>query len=173
MVYDGNEIGLAICRQIVQRDGGTLVKRGIMADQLSLLLVEDSPADVYLVREAMLREGLKVHWDIADDGEWAIRKIDEVDSDASTPCPDLLLLDLNVPRRTGDEVLARIRQSPRLGRTPVVIISSSEWPADRDRLMNLGATEYFRKPSDLQEFMTLGRLVREVHERARLSRPAS
>ena len=85
MVYDGNEIGLAICRQIVQRDGGTLVKRGMMADQLSLLLVEDSPADVYLVREAMLREGLKVHWDIADDGEWAIRKIDEVDSDASTP----------------------------------------------------------------------------------------
>src|SRR6266542_4340909 len=101
-------------------------------DQLSLLLVEDSPADVYLVREAMSREGLKVHWDIADDGEWAIRMIDEVDANASIPCPDVLLLDLNVPRCTGDEVLERIRKSPRLAHTPVVIISSSESPTDRD-----------------------------------------
>ena len=137
------------------------------ADWLSLLLVEDSPADVYLVREAMRREGLKVHWDIADDGEWAIRMIDEVDSNASSPCPDVLLLDLNVPRCTGDEVLERIRRSPRLAHAPVVIMTSSESPADRDRLMKLGATEYFRKPSNLGEFMTLGRLVRETHERAR------
>ena len=141
-------------------------------DRLSLILVEDSPADVYLVREAMRREGLKVHWDIADDGEWAIRMIDEVDSNASTPCPDLLLLDLNVPRRTGDEVLERIRQSPRMAQTPVVIMSSSESAADRDRLMKLGATEYFRKPSNLREFMKLGRLVRDVHGRARSIRPA-
>ena len=171
--------GLRFVRQIAQGDGGTLRKDlsqlnpdGMIPDQLSLLLVEDNPADVYLVREAMRREGLRVHWDIADDGEWAIRKIDELDSNASTPCPDLLLLDVNVPRKTGDEVLERIRQSPRLARTPVVIISSAESPADRDRLMKLGATEYFRKPCDLQEFMTLGRLVREVYERARLNRPA-
>jgi len=135
------------------------------ADWLSLLLVEDSPADVYLVREAMRREGLKVHWDIADDGEWAIRMIDEVDSNASSPCPDVLLLDLNVPRCTGDEVLERIRKSPRLANTPVVIMTSSESLDDRDRLMKLGATEYFRKPSNLREFMKLGRLVREVYER--------
>jgi len=135
-------------------------------DRLSVLLVEDSPADVYLVREAMHREGLSVHLEIADDGEWAIRMIDEVDSNAAAPCPDLLLLDLNVPRHTGDEVLKRIRESPRLARTPVVIISSSESPADRDRLMKLGATEYFRKPSNLKEFMELGRLVRALHERS-------
>ena len=134
-------------------------------DRLCLLLVEDSPADVYLVREAMRREGLKVHWDIADDGEWAIRMIDEVDSNASSPCPDVLLLDLNVPRCTGDEVLERIRKSPRLANTPVVIMTSSESLDDRDRLMKLGATEYFRKPSNLREFMKLGRLVREVYER--------
>jgi len=139
---------------------------GAQPDRLSLLLVEDSPADVYLVREAMRREGLRVHWDIADDGEWAIRMIDEVDSNASTPCPDVMLLDLNVPRCTGDEVLERIRRSPRLAHTPVVIMTSSESLDDRDRLMKLGATEYFRKPSNLREFMKLGRLVREVHERS-------
>ena len=141
-------------------------------DRISLLLVEDSLADVYLVREAMRREGLKVHWDIADDGEWAIRMIDEVDSNSSMPCPDLLLLDLNVPRRTGDEVLERIRQSPRLVHTPVVIMTSSESPADRDRMMKLGATEYFRKPSSLREFMKLGRLVREVHARCASPNPS-
>src|SRR5204863_3708778 len=100
-------------------------------DRLSLLLVEDSPADVYLVREAIRREGLKVDWDIADDGEWAIRRIEEVDSNTSVRCPDVLLLDLNVPRYTGDEVLERIRQSPRLAHTPVVIMTSSTSPADR------------------------------------------
>src|SRR5258706_16010237 len=136
------------------------------ADRLSLLLVEDSPADVYLVREAMRREGLKVHWDIAGDGEWALRMIDEVASNAATPCPDVMLLDLNVPRCTGDEVLERIRKSPRLAHTPVVIMTSSESLDDRDRLMKLGATEYFRKPSNLREFMKLGRLIREVHERS-------
>ena len=140
--------------------------------RLSLLLVEDSPADVYLVQEAMRREGLKVHLEVADDGERAIRMIDEVDSNASAPCPDLLLLDLNVPRRTGDEVLERVRRSQRLAHMPVVIMTSSESAADRERLMKLGATEYFRKPSDLKEFMKLGRLVRDVHERARFTRPA-
>jgi CheY-like chemotaxis protein len=141
-------------------------------DRLSLLLVEDSPADVYLVQEAIRREGLKVHLEVADDGERAIRMIDEVDSNGSAPCPDLLLLDLNVPRQTGDQVLARIRQSQRLAHIPVVVMTSSESAADRERLMKLGATEYFRKPSNLKEFMQLGRLVREVHERARFIRPA-
>src|SRR5438552_1466846 len=125
-----------------------MISKGLMEpwhpDRLSLLLVEDSPADVYLVREAMRREGLRVDWDIADDGEWAIRRIEEVDSNASAPCPDILLLDLNVPRRTGDEVLERIRQSPRLAHIPVVIMTSSASSADRDRLMRFGATEYFR-----------------------------
>ncbi|HSP66220.1 MAG TPA: response regulator [Bryobacteraceae bacterium] len=136
-------------------------------ERLSLLLVEDSPADVYLVQEALRREGLPVHLEVADNGERAIQLIDELDSNASAPCPDLLLIDINVPRRAGDEVLERVHQSPRLAHIPVIIMTSSESEADRERVMKLGATEYFRKPSNLKEFMKLGRLVRQVHQRAR------
>jgi CheY-like chemotaxis protein len=164
------------CSAMCFIQGKLLISKGLMgrrqADRLLLFLVEDSPADVYLVQEAIRREGLQVHLEIADDGERAIRMIEEVDSNASAPCPDLLLLDLNVPRQTGDEVLARIRQSQRLAHIPVVIMTSSESAADRERLMKLGATAYFRKPPNLREFMKLGRLLRELHERARHIRPA-
>lgn len=151
--------------------GKLLISKGLTKrshpGRLSLLLVEDSPADVYLVQEALRREGLQVHMEVADDGERAIQILDEVDSNASALCPDLLLLDINMPRRAGDEVLERVRQSPRLAHIPVIIMTSSESEADRERVMKLGATEYFRKPSNLKEFMKLGRLVRQVHQRAR------
>jgi CheY-like chemotaxis protein len=134
---------------------------------LTLLLVEDSPADVYLVKEALHGEGLCCHLQVADDGERAMKIIDQVDADSDASGPDVLLLDLNVPRRSGDEVLARFRRSPKCANIPVVIMTSSESPADRARVMELGATEYFRKPSNLAEFMKLGSLLRRVHEHAR------
>jgi len=132
------------------------------ARRLSLLLVEDNPADIYLVKEAIQREGLDCHLEVVGDGERAISIIDALDADASTRCPDLLLLDLNVPRKSGEEVLERVRQSPRCLTIPVVIITSSGSPADQDRARELGAAGYFRKPSDFHEFMKLGRLLRNL-----------
>ncbi len=77
--------------------------------------------------------------------------------------PDLLLLDLNVPRRTGDEVLRRIKRSPKCAHIPVVVITSSDSREDHEAAMDLGADEYFRKPSNLKEFMALsGKLVRRL-----------
>jgi CheY-like chemotaxis protein len=137
------------------------------AETLSLLLVEDSPADVFLVREAMLQEGLKVHLEVAEDGQRAFEILDHVDADHMKRAPQLMLLDINVPRRTGNQVLERIRNSPRCAHIPVVMISSSDSPAERNRAFKLGATAYFRKPSNLSEFMELGRLVRELHEQFR------
>lgn len=133
--------------------------------KLSLLLVEDNPADIYLVKEAIRREGLDCQLEVAGDGERAISIIDALDSDGAARCPDLLLLDLNVPRISGDEVLLRVRRSPRCAGIPVVIITSSGSPADHDRARELGAAAYFRKPSDFQEFMKLGRLLRNLHQR--------
>lgn len=132
-------------------------------EQLSLLVVEDSPADVFLVREAMKEEGLGCRMEVADDGEAAIRILDRVDAGAET-VPNLLLLDVNVPRQDGNEVLERIRRSPRCGKTPVVMMSTSDVPSERQRAFDLGATEYFRKPSTLTEFMQLGKLVRRLLE---------
>ena len=129
---------------------------------LSVLLVEDSPADVFLVRRALQVSGGNFHLEVADDGEKAIRILDGVDAGTGDAAPDILVLDVNVPRKTGNEVLERLRKSPRYGRIPVVMISSSDSPDDRRRALELGATEYFRKPSKLAEFMQLGNLVRRL-----------
>jgi len=137
-------------------------------DQLSLLLVEDSPADVFLVKEAMKEEGLRVRMEVADNGESAIAILDRVDAGSSTNAvPNLLLLDVNIPRSNGTEVLERLRRSPRCGTVPVVMISSSDSPADRKRAFDLGATDFFSKPSSLTEFMKLGKLVRRLLEEQR------
>jgi CheY-like chemotaxis protein len=131
--------------------------------QLSLLLVEDSPADVFLVKEAMKEEGLSCRVEVADDGEKAMRILEEVDA-GTEDVPDLLLVDLNVPCQSGTEVLERLRRMPRCARTPVVIMSTSDTPVERKRALDLGATEYFCKPSLLAEFMKLGRLIRRMLE---------
>ena len=131
--------------------------------EIRLLLVEDSPADVYLVKEAMRAEGSPFHLEVADNGETAIEILDRVDADATEPAPGLLLLDLNVPRKDGTQVLERLRHSPRCGEIPVIMISSSDSPAERQRAFALGVTEYFRKPSNLNEFMQLGKLVRRLY----------
>lgn len=130
---------------------------------VSLLLVEDSPADVYLVREAMKAEGVPFRMQVAEDGELALQILNQVEAEADAP-PDVLLLDLNVPRRDGIQILERIRSGPRCSGIPVVVISSSDSPVDRQRALSLGATHYFRKPSTLDEFMQLGRLVLRVYQ---------
>src|SRR5258706_15022741 len=111
---------------------------------LTLLLVEDNPADVFLVKEAMREEGLACDFQVVEDGEKAIAFMDRLDAGIETP-PDLLLLDLNVPRRTGDEVLERIRKSSKCAKLAVVVITSSDSPHDRQRAKDLGADEYVRK----------------------------
>jgi CheY-like chemotaxis protein len=118
------------------------------------------------VMEAMRFEGLDVHLEVVNDGERAIQMLDRVDAGSESALPTLLLLDVNVPRKSGTEVLERLRRSPRCGEIPVVMISSSDSPLDRKRAFDLGATEYFHKPSSLMEFMQLGKLVRRLHEKA-------
>jgi len=130
--------------------------------EIRVLLVEDSAADVYLVREAMSREGLNFRLDVAEDGEKAIEILDHVDANPQEHAPGLLLLDLNVPRKNGMVVLDRLRQSPRCGGIPVIMISSSDSPWDRRSAFELGVTEYFRKPSYLDQFMLLGKIVRRL-----------
>lgn len=132
---------------------------------ISLLLVEDSPADIFLVKEAMRSEGLTFQMEVAEDGESAIRFLDRIDANREMAPPSLILLDINIPRRSGTEVLERLRQTDRCRRVPVVVISSSDSPADRQGALELGACEYFRKPSTLDEFMQLGQLIRRLHER--------
>jgi chemotaxis family two-component system response regulator Rcp1 len=134
--------------------------------KLLLLLVEDNPADVFLVREALREEGLDCDMQIVDDGEQAIQYFDRVKS-GSQAAPDLLLLDLNVPRIGGEQVLERLRKTPPCAHIMVLVITSSDSPHDRQRAAELGADDYFRKPTNLEEFMSLGKLVRRLAEKRR------
>ena len=127
-----------------------------------VLLVEDSPADIYIVRESLKKHLKEVNLQVLNDGEKAFALIEAAEADDSAPSPALLILDLNLPKRSGQEILQRIRKSSKLGRIPVVIFTSSDSPADRAETTKLGATAYFRKPADLEEFMCIGKLVQRV-----------
>jgi len=131
-----------------------------------ILLVEDAEPDVFLVREALRQAGLAFDLKVLDDGEKAVEFIDQLDGDADAQCPELVLLDLNLPKRSGDQILEHMRHSERCSRVPVVIVTSSDSPKDRAQTSRLGATQYFRKPSRLDEFMKLGSLVRGIIEKA-------
>ena len=113
-----------------------------------LLLIEDNPADVELVEEAL--------------AEAAIDYIEHIETEPACRFPDLVLLDLNLPKVSGEEVLNRMRSSRKCRAAKVLIISSSDTPSDRERLLKLGANEYFHKPSSLKQFMELGPRVRAL-----------
>jgi CheY-like chemotaxis protein len=127
-----------------------------------VLLVEDSPADIYIVRESLKKHMKEINLQVLNDGEKAFALIEASEADDSMPSPALLILDLNLPKRSGQEILQRVRQSSKFGRIPVVIFTSSDSPSDRAETTKLGATAYFRKPADLEEFMCIGKVVQSV-----------
>jgi CheY-like chemotaxis protein len=127
-----------------------------------IVLAEDNPADVGLVRAALREHEVVCDLRVISDGEEALSFIDRLDRDSRIPCPDLLLLDLYLPKRDGNEVLKHLRASERCARTPVVILTSSDAPSDHENAEKNAALHYFRKPSSLGQFMKLGTIVKEV-----------
>ena len=127
-----------------------------------VLLVEDSPADIYIVRESLKKHLRDIELRVLSDGEKAFDLIEATEADDAAPSPAVLILDLNLPKRSGQEILRRIRQSSKLAQVPVVIFTSSDSPDDRAETSRLGATAYFRKPADLEEFMCIGKVVQSV-----------
>jgi chemotaxis family two-component system response regulator Rcp1 len=106
-------------------------------------------------------ENLPLDVHIAPDGEKAIEFIARAEADPEAPCPRLLLLDLNLPKVDGFEVLRRLRASERLKAIPVLIISSSDSPNDRSQAAKLGAG-YFRKTPSYEEFLKLGPVLGQL-----------
>src|SRR5262249_8915338 len=127
-----------------------------------ILVVEDNAADIFLIREAITASGINAGVHCLRDGEQAIRFLDDADRDVSAPCPNLVILDINLPKRHGTEVLRHLRQSSRCGNTPVIVVSTSDSARDREESMKRGATGYFRKPSEFDEFLKLGDVIREL-----------
>jgi len=124
-----------------------------------ILLAEDNPADVYLVREALRENGVHCSLRVATDGKEVLQILS-----GELPGGDalsLIILDLNLPRHDGLEILERVRAMG-LGRIPVVILTSSDSPRDRQMAIQLGAVSYLRKPSGLEQFLSLGAIFKDL-----------
>jgi CheY-like chemotaxis protein len=125
-----------------------------------LLLVEDNPGDVRLTIEA-LKEGKVINnLTVVKDGEEAIAVLRRQGQYADATRPDLILLDLNLPRKGGMEVLAEIKQDPDLRQIPVVVLTTSEAEQDILRTYDLHANCYIVKPVDLNQFMNVVQSIR-------------
>jgi DNA-binding response OmpR family regulator len=116
---------------------------------------------VGLVREALEEHGVEGELVVLADGEAAINFIQSLDDQPAT-CPDLVIIDLNLPKRPGRDVLKFVRQSVACREVQVVILSSSDAQQDRAETLRLGASRYIRKPSRLEEFMSLGAIFKAM-----------
>ena len=130
-----------------------------------IVLVEDTELDVFLIRQALGQAGLAFELRVLVNGEEALEFISKIDSDKTVPLPHLIVLDLNLPKVNGGQVLERVRQSSRCAPVPVLVLTSSDSPKDRAIVAQFSATQYFRKSSRLDEFMSLGPVIRELLER--------
>jgi two-component system, chemotaxis family, response regulator Rcp1 len=120
-----------------------------------IAIVEDNVADVELIRFALRGSGVDLHLRVFADGDEAFRFLDEVERGAAE-CPVLFVLDLNLPKRSGRHVLARIRKSPACKDATVVVLSSSAAEQDKREAAQLGANRYITKPIDLDEYLEIG-----------------
>jgi CheY-like chemotaxis protein len=135
-----------------------------MTDRLhtiEVLLVEDDPGDVLLTKEAFADNKVKNNLNIVSDGEEAVAYLRRQGPHADAPRPDLVLLDLNLPRKDGREVLKEIKADPELRSIPVVVLTTSEADEDILHSYDLHANAYVTKPVDFDSFI---RIVRQIDD---------
>lgn len=128
---------------------------------IQVLLVEDDPGDVRLTEEALKRSKLLVMMNVVGDGEQALQYLRQVGPYAGSVRPDLVLLDLNLPKVDGREVLAAVKADPDLRPIPVVVLTTSAADADILKAYGLGGNCYITKPVGFDEFR---RIVRAIEE---------
>ena len=128
---------------------------------IQILLVEDDPGDVLITREAFAENKVRNHLSVVSDGETAMSFLRHEGDFAAAPRPDLILLDLNLPRKAGHEVLAEIKSDLDLQRIPVVVLTTSDAEEDVLRSYDLHANAYVTKPVDFSCFL---KVVRQIDE---------
>jgi two-component system, chemotaxis family, response regulator Rcp1 len=126
---------------------------GTQSGAIEVLLVEDSPGDVRLTREALKDAKVHISLHVATDGIEAMSYLERTGPHVNAPRPDLILLDLNLPRKDGREVLKEIKEDPSLRTIPVVILTTSSSDADVLQSYQLHANCYISKPVDLDGFL--------------------
>ncbi|MEZ0238084.1 MAG: response regulator [Methylophilaceae bacterium] len=124
-----------------------------MGRPVEFLLAEDNPGDVRLTKEALRESKISNNLNVVPDGVEAMAFLRRTGNYANAPRPDVILLDLNLPKKDGREVLAEVKADPNLRLIPVVIITSSEAEQDVLRTYELHANCYVTKPVDLEQFI--------------------
>ena len=126
---------------------------------IHVLLVEDDPGDVLITREAFAENKVRNHLNVVTDGVKALQFLRREADYADAPRPDLILLDLNLPRMDGHEVLAAIKSDTDLQRIPVVVLTTSDAEEDVLRSYDLHANAYVTKPVDFERFLGVVRQI--------------
>ena len=120
---------------------------------IQILLVEDDPGDVVITREAFADNKVRNQLSVVSDGETAMAFLRRTGEFTDAPRPDLILMDLNLPRKSGHEVLAEIKADPDLRRIPVVVLTTSDAEEDVLRSYDLHANAFVTKPVDFECFL--------------------
>lgn len=128
-------------------------------EPVEILLVEDNPADARLAVEALKESKVRNNLHHVEDGVEAMQFVRRQQEFAEVPRPDLILLDLNLPRKDGREVLAEIKEDPKLKHIPVVVLTASEAERDLIKSYDLHANAYIIKPLDLDRFIEVVRSI--------------
>ncbi|MEI7646050.1 MAG: response regulator [Chloroflexales bacterium] len=128
---------------------------------IEILLVEDNPGDVRLTKEALRDSKVTTRMHVVFDGVQALAFLHREGEYAAVPRPDLILLDLNLPRKSGREVLAEIKGDDDLRRIPVVILTTSQAEQDIIETYNLHANAYVNKPVDLDQFIKVVKSIED------------
>jgi CheY-like chemotaxis protein len=119
---------------------------------VDILLVEDNPGDVLLIQQALRDNKIQIRLHVVHDGEAALQFLHGEGIYRDAVRPDLILLDLNLPRKDGRQVLAEVKADPNLRSIPIVVLTSSHAEEDIARAYNLNANCYVQKPLDLEQF---------------------
>ena len=138
-----------------------------------ILVAEDNPADVYLIREALREHSVDCTVRVASDGRDVLDIIAPGQSNADAGQLGLIILDLNLPRHDGIEILQQLRATPEFAHIPVVVLTSSDSPRDRLVANQVGATRYMRKPSSLDQFLSLGAIFKDLLGQTQTQRKAA
>ena len=122
-------------------------------NMIEILLLEDEPADAYLVKMALRESKINANLSHVIDGREGLDFLQKTEKYADSPRPDLIFLDLNMPRMNGYEFLAEVKKNPKLGDIPIIVLTTSDAESDVIRSYKLGASSYISKPVDMSKFV--------------------
>lgn len=120
---------------------------------INILLVEDNEGDILLIDDALMEGKILNTMEIARDGAVAIKRLEELALNKPNALPDIILLDINLPKKNGHEVLASIKENPDLKKIPVIVLTTSSSESDIFKAYNLQANNYIVKPFELTNFL--------------------